>query len=460
MNVARQMVPTMPDFRQMVRLAFPVAVVQVGLVFMGVVDTIMVGHVSALDLGAVGLGNMYFFTMSVFGMGVLFSLDPVISQAHGAGDTEAIARAVQRGGILALVLGLLASLLLVPAVPILTVLRQPDELIPIAAAYAWATIPGVFPFYGFIVFRQSLQAMGMVAPIVVVILSANVANAFFNWVLIYGNLGFPAMGAVGAGWATSLSRWFMFFGIIGVAWPLLKGCVRPVRAAVFEREPLVRLLRLGAPIGAQFFLEFGVFGMIGLLMGWLGTIQIASHQVALNLSALTFMLSVGITQATAVLVGQAVGSDDPGRARRAAGAGLLLSVGLMSVSAVLFLTIPEVFARIYTSEVEVAVLAALLLPISGVFQIFDGIQTVSSGILRGVGDTKAPMIANLLGFWCVGFPVSLWLGFARDWGAVGLWWGLAAGIAAVAVFLLARVRVRMGRELRRLEVEGGHASRA
>lgn len=460
MNVVRQMVPTMPDFRQMVRLAFPVAVVQVGLMFMGVVDTIMVGHVSALDLGAVGLGNMYFFTMSVFGMGVLFALDPVISQAHGAGDTEAIARAVQRGGILALGLGFLASALLVPAVPILTVLRQPAELIPIAASYAWATIPGVFPFYGFIVFRQSLQAMGMVAPIVVVILSANVANAFFNWVLIFGNLGFPVMGAVGAGWATSLSRWSMFFGILGVAWPLLKGCVRPVRAAVFEREPLVRLLRLGAPIGAQFFLEFGVFGMIGLLMGWLGTIQIASHQVALNLSALTFMLSVGITQATAVLVGQAVGSDDPGRARRAAGAGLLLSVGMMSVSAVLFLTIPEVFARIYTSEVEVAVLAALLLPISGVFQIFDGIQTVSSGILRGVGDTKAPMIANLLGFWCVGFPVSLWLGFARDWGAVGLWWGLAAGIAAVAVFLLARVRVRMGRELRRLELEGGHASSA
>lgn len=455
MHVVRQMVPTWPDVQQMVRLALPVAVVQVGLMFMGVVDTIMVGHVSALDLGAVGLGNMYFFTMSVFGMGVLFSLDPVISQAFGAGDSEGIARAIQRGSVLALALGVLASVLLVPAVPILTTLRQPAELIPVAAAYAWASIPGVFPFYGFIVFRQSLQAMGMVAPIVVVILAANVANAFFNWVLIFGNLGFAPMGAVGAGWATSLSRWFMFFGILAVAWPILKSCVRPLRSTVLSWEPLARLLRLGAPIGVQFFLEFGVFGMIGLLMGWLGTVQIASHQVALNLSALTFMLSVGVTQATAVLVGQAVGSGDAARGRRSAGAGLLLSMGLMSVSAILFLTIPEFFAGIYTSDVEVAVLAALLLPISGVFQIFDGLQTVASGILRGVGDTTAPMLVNLLGFWCVGFPVSIWLGFGKDWGAVGLWWGLAAGLAAVAIFLLARVRVRLAGELRRLEVDDG-----
>ena len=445
--------PTTRELRELLGLALPVAAVQVGMMLMGVVDTIMVGHFSARDLAAVALGNLYFFSAVVFPMGLLMALDPVVSQAIGAGDRPAVGRAFQRGGILALALSLPAGAALLPGTSLLTFLRQPPEVVPVAAGYALASIPGIIPFLAFIVLRQTLQAMGRVAPIVVVIVLANLANLFFNWVLIFGNLGFPRMGAVGSGWASSLSRWLMLLGLLTLSWPLLRGYVRPLRPESLQLRPLGRMIRLGAPIGIQFGLEFGAFGTIGVLMGWLGTVAMAGHQVAMNLSSLTFMVPLGISQATAVRVGQGVGREDPSGARRAAGAGLLLGVGFMTLTAVLFLLAPELFALIYSDEPEVVALAALLVPLAGVFQVFDGLQVVSSGVLRGVGDTRFPMIMNLLGFWCVGIPVSLWLGFRTSAGPVGLWWGLVAGLASVAVLLLLRIRSRMGGDLKRIVIE-------
>lgn len=449
----RSFSPRSADLAALARLALPVALVQVGMMLMGAVDTVMVGRVSPTDLAAVALGNLYFFGVAVFGMGVLFALDPVVSQAVGAGDEVGVARGVQRGGVLAAGLTVLASALLVPAAPVLALLDQPPDVVPVAAGYAIASIPGVFPFYAFIVLRQSLQAMGKVGPILWTVLLANLANLFLNWVLIFGNLGFPAMGAVGSGWGTSVARWFMSFALLALAWPLLRTSVRPFRPEVLSPAPLLRLLRVGAPIGAQQQLEFGVFGAAGIFMGWMGTVAMASHQVALNLAALTFMVPVGIAQAAAVLVGQAVGKGDPPAARRAAGAGLLVGAGFMSITAALFLTLPGPLARVYSADAPVVALAAALLPIAGIFQVFDGLQVVSAGVLRGVGDTRVPMLMNLLGFWVVGLPVSAVLGFTLAVGPRGVWWGLAIGIGVVAVLLLGRVRARFGRDLRRLVID-------
>jgi MATE family multidrug resistance protein len=449
----RQLRPTRQELKAVLALAFPVATVQVGMMFMGVVDTVMVGHFSARDLAAVALGNLYFFTCVVFPMGLLLSLDPVVSQAVGAEDRPAVGRALQRGGLLALALSFPAALALVPGDFLLTLLRQPPEVVPVAAGYALASIPGIFPFLAFIVLRQTLQAMGRVAPIVVTIVLANVANYFFNWVLIFGNLGFPALGAVGSGWASSLSRWLMLLGLLGFSWPLLKGYIKPLRSESFQLKPLARMVRLGAPIGVQFGLEFGAFGAIGILMGWLGAIAMAGHQVAINLASLTFMVPLGISQASAVLVGQGVGRGDPPGARRAAGAGLVLGVSFMALTAALFRIFPEFFSGIYTDDTEVLVLAATLIPIAGIFQVFDGLQVVASGVLRGVGDTSSPMVVNLIGFWCFGMPVSVWLGFRTPAGPVGLWWGLVVGLAAVAFFLLLRIRAHMGKDLRRIVID-------
>ncbi|MCH7533702.1 MAG: MATE family efflux transporter [Gemmatimonadetes bacterium] len=439
--------------RDLARLALPVAAVQVGMMAMGAVDTVMVGRVTPTDLAAVAIGNLYFFGVAVFGMGVLFALDPVISQAVGAQDANAVARGVQRGGLLALILTALASVLLLPAGPILGALRQPPDVVPVAAAYAWASILGVYPFYGFVVLRQSLQAMGRIRPLLWTVAAANVVNVVFNWILIYGNLGAPELGAVGSGWATSLSRWFMMLMLILVAWPLLRPSLRPFRPEAMALKPLARLLRVGAPIGAQQSLEFGVFGAAGLLIGLMGTIPVASHQVALQLAALTFMVPVGVAQATSVLVGQAVGRADPPGARRAAGAGLLVGAGFMSVTAALFLLFPEPLAAIFSVDRPVIATAATLLPIAGVFQIFDGLQVVAAGALRGVADTRVPMILNFVGFWLVGLPICVVLGLWLDWGPAGVWWGLAIGIGIVAILLLHRIRIRFGRALRRVVID-------
>ena len=434
-------------------MALPVVVVQVGMMAMGVVDTIMVGHYSARDLAAVALGNLYFFTAVVFPMGVLMALDPLVSQAVGAGDKVAVGRALQRGMILAAALGIPAAGVLLPGVPFLTLLRQPPEVVPVAAGYALAAAPGVFPFLFFIVARQTLQAMGRVAPIVVTIVLANIVNFFFNWALIFGNWGFPEMGAVGSGWASSLSRWLMLFGLLAISWPLLRGYLRPFRPQALHLGPLWKMVRLGSPIGVQFGLEYGAFATTGLLMGWLGTVAMAGHQVALNLSSLTFMVPLGISQATAVRVGQGVGRGDPAGARRAAGAGLVLGVAFMILTALVFLLVPEVLAALYSNDALVLALAVTLIPLAGVFQVFDGLQVVSSGVLRGIGDTRSPMILNLLGFWCIGMPVGLWLAFGRSMGPRGLWWGLVLGLAAVSIFLLIRIQNRMGRELPRILID-------
>ena len=450
MHVIRQMVPSRDHIASLLRLALPVATVQVGFILMGAVDTVMVGHVSPRDLASVALGNLYFFMTTSFGLGTLFALDPLVSQAFGAGDRAGIARAFQRGFVIAVGLTVFSSLFLTPGRPLLTFLRQPADVIPVAADYALVSIPGVLPFFCFVVLRQGLQSMGRVGPIVVVILLANAANVFFNWVLIFGNLGAPAMGAVGSGWATTLSRWFMLLTLVVVAWPRLRPYVRPLRSDALDIEPLLRMCRLGIPIGIQFFLEFAVFGAIGILMGMLGTIPMASHQVAINLASVTFMMAVGISQATTVLVGQAVGAGHTELARRSAGAGLVITGTVMAFTGAVFMTIPGFLARLYTPDLEVWGLAATLIPVAGIFQIFDGLQAVGSGVLRGVGDTLAPMLVNLVGFWLIGLPISLYLAFPGGLGPLGLWWGMASGLAAVALFLLIRVRIRFGRDLTRI----------
>src|SRR5688572_10858827 len=213
----------------MAQLAAPVVLVQVGLMAMGVADTIMVGRVSAVALAAAALGNLYFMNVTFFGMGTLMALDPLVSQALGARDQASVARAVQRALVLALALSAITSLVLGAAEPAFVALRQPRDVIPDATRYVWITILSVIPYFGFIVLRQSLQALHRVAPIVITIVAANLCNVFFNWVLIYGNLGSPALGVPGAAWATCLSRWLMALGLLAVAWGDLRGYLSPVR---------------------------------------------------------------------------------------------------------------------------------------------------------------------------------------------------------------------------------------
>lgn len=451
--------PTLDDLTAMLRLAAPIAAVQVGMMAMGLVDTIIVGHLSAEALAAVALGNLFFVATCSFGMGALLALDPLVSQAIGAGDIPAVRLAVQRGLVVATALAVPTSLVLLASEPLMSLLRQPSGIVPTAAAYARACSPGVLAGFLFIVARQTLQAHHRVAPILSVIVVANVANAVLDWILVYGRLGMPTLGPVGSAWASTACRWLMAGGLLVVARDELGPLLRQLDPAARNVRSLWAIVRLGTPIGVQFQLEFAAFGVIALLMGWLGTVAMAAHQVALNLAAFTFMVPLGVSHAAAVQVGRAVGAGDTATARRAASAGLLVGSGFMACTAVALLALPRPLAAVFTGAADVIAVAATLIPVAGFFQVFDGLQVVATGILRGLGDTRTPMLVNVLGFWLVGMPVSLGLGFALALGPAGLWWGLVAGLGSVAAFLVGRSAAHLRHDIARLSL-AGHSEEA
>jgi MATE family multidrug resistance protein len=440
----------------MTRLAMPIVLAQVGLMSMGVVDTVMVGRVSAVALAAVALGNLYFYTVSTAAAGTLLVLDPIVSQAAGARDAHRIALGVQRGLVLAVLLTAPTILMLWPVRFVLAVFRQPPELIALATSYVRISIVGVLPFLAFVVLRQSLQALHRVRALVAIVVIGNLMNAALNWVFVYGHLGAPPMGVAGSAWATIASRGAMTLLLFAAGWPVLRGALVPWRREALHLGPLVGMLRLGWTIGLQQVLEFGVFAAIGLLMGLLGTPEMAAHEIALNLASLTFMVPLGFGAAAAVRVGRAVGEGDRFAARERARTALVCGVGFMLFAAVTMLAIPGVIAAAYTNQPLVASIAASLIPIAGMFQLFDGIQAVSAGVLRGLGDTRAPFVINLAGFWLCGFPVSVALAFGTPLRALGLWWGLVAGLAVVATLLVLRVRSRLRGALVQVE----HAAEA
>jgi len=443
-------IPTRLEVRDVARLAAPIVVVQVGLMMMGVVDAAIVGRYSAEGLAGVALGNVYFNSIVTLGHGTLMALDPLISQAVGARDQPAIERSLQRGLVLCVVLSIPLALLLLPGELLLTPLRQPAEVVPIAASYARACAVGVLPYLAFIALRQTVQAFALVRPVVVAVVVANIANVFLDWAMVFGKLGFPEMGAVGSGWATTICRWLMAIVLVWGCRHALVPFLRHWSREDLAIAPLWRMVRIGFPIGLQLWIEFMAFSVALILVGMLGTIPLAGHQIALMLAALTYMVPLGVAAAAAVLVGHAVGRGDPEAARREASAALACGIGFMSVTAVLLITLAPWLARVFTADPGILAAAAALIPIAGVFQVVDGIQGVSGGILRGAGDTRVPMLANLAGYSILALPLGAWLCFTWGWGAPGIWWGLCAGLAAVAALLGWRVHIILGGELKRM----------
>jgi MATE family multidrug resistance protein len=440
------------DLAATVRLAVPVVVVQLGLMAMGLVDTVVVGHVSAEALAAVALGNLYFISVCAGTWGLLLALDPVVAQAIGARDRVAVVRALQRGLILAFALSVPSTLAMIPGEVVLPLVGQPAAVVPTAAVYARIVAPSLPFFLAFVVLRQTLQAMGRMRPIVVVIVAANLLNLLLDWVLVFGPLGLPSFGAAGCAWATLVCRVLMAAGLLVAARTELVPLLGQLDPAVRELEPL-RMVRIGFPIGVQFQLEFAAFGLIALFMGWLGPVAMSAHQVAIVLASVTYMVPLGVSGAAAVLVGQAVGRGTPGEVWRSAAAALICGGGFMALCAVLLVGLPGPLAAVFTIDPEVRALAAVLIPVAGFFQVFDGLQVVSAGVLRGLGDTRVPMVVNLAGFWAVGLPVSLLLGFRFGLGPTGLWWGLVAGLGVVAALLLARVATRLRGPMQRVVID-------
>lgn len=445
--------PTKAELGEMWRLAWPVVLAQVGIMLMGVVDTAMVGRVGTSAVAAVALGHIYWVNVTIFGMGILLVLDPVVSQATGAQDHDGVARGVQRGILVALALSVPTGLLLIPGELFLGLLRQPAEVTPVAATFSRISIIGVVPFYLFVALRQSLQAMGRTKPVVIAIVVANFVNFVLDYILIYGHFGFPALGVQGSAISTAVSRWLMFGLIVYLGWDRLHGAVVPWRPESGRIGPMLRMLRIGMPVGFQNWLEIAVFSGGAIALGWFGAVPLAAHEIAINLAALTFMFPMGVSAAAAAMVGRAIGRQDLSAAKRDAVAALTVGVGFMAIAAIVFLTIPRTLAMIFVYDPATIAMASSLIFIGGVFQIFDGMQAVATGVLRGTGDTRVPMLLHLAGFWGIGIPLSLGLAFWIGLGPQGVWWGYVGSLAAVAMMQLLRVRWRLGQDIQRLQID-------
>jgi multidrug resistance protein, MATE family len=425
-----------------VRLAAPVVLVQVGIMLMGVVDTMMLGHVSAEALAAGALGHIATIFLLIFGTGALSALDPLVAQAHGAGDSEAVAAHLQRGVVLALALAIPMGLLFWDVSPILRLLGQPEAIVNKAATYARGVVWGLPAYFVFVALRQTLQAMSLVRPTAVAIVVGNLTNIVGNWALIFGHLGFPALGVAGSAYSTSISRWAMLAVLLWAAREPIAAYWRGFTREAFDLRSHLRLLRIGVPIGLHQSGEILFFTTLALLVGRMGIVPLAGHQIAINMASLSFMVPLGIGGASATRVGNAIGRGDLPGARRAAVVCLVLGAGTMLAFAALFALLPEPLARLYTGDREVIAMVALLLPIAAAFQVFDGIQTVGAGILRGAADTTYPAALAFVGFWVIGLPAGLALAYPAGFGAAGLWWGMTVGLAAVSLFLVVRIAQR------------------
>jgi MATE family multidrug resistance protein len=425
------------ELRALLTLSGPVVLAEMGWVAMGLVDTIMVGPLGPAAIGAVGAGTILFMVPMMLGFGILLALDTFISQSYGAGRIDDCHRWLFAGLQLALILTVILSLASWVGVQLLPAFGFHDDVLAELRPYMKHLVWSTGPLMLYVVFRRYLQALHVVRPVAVALVLANVVNVATNWLLIEGRFGFPRLGVVGAAWATVFSR---------VALAAYLGSLIVVRE---RRRPsglhdvpfaldvprMRQIVRLGLPAAGQMLLEVGVFAAASALAGRIAPIAVAAHQIVLNVVGFIFMIPFGISSAAAVRVGHAVGRGDPRGARLAGWLAVGVTMVVMALAALLFLVAPVPLIAVFTEEASVIDVGVRLLMIAAVFQLFDGMQAVTTGALRGLGNTHTPMFVNLAGHWLIGLPVAWALCFNRGWGVVGLWAGLALGLILIGTTL-------------------------
>jgi MATE family multidrug resistance protein len=428
------------EVRPTLRLALPLVLAELGWMSMTIVDTMMVGRLpdSAVAMGAVSLGSGIFMVLALFGEGLLLGLDTLVAQAFGAGKREDCHRS--------LINGVYLSIALTPflAAPVwlmerfLGAIHVDANVLSQTIPYTKALAVGLFPLLLYFAVRRCLQAMNMVRPVAFALVTANIINAVFNWILIYGKWGAPAMGTVGSGWSTTIARVYMAGVLIAyLFWYDHKHRTELLKTPVdIDLRRIKQLIALGIPAAMQFTLESGVFAMVTALIARLGAIPLATHQIALNTVAFTYMVPLGIASAAAVRVGQALGRRDPRGASAAGGTAIFIGAAFMTLAGVVLLAVPRWIARSYTTDELVIRSTAALLAAGAAFQLFDGIQSVATGALRGAGDTRTPMLCHFTAYWIIGLPLGAWLCFRRGWGALGLWIGLSLALILIGIVLL------------------------
>lgn len=425
------------ESRRTLILATPMIIGQISHVVLGVIDSMMVGRVGAAPLAASAFANSIFMIFLVFGFGISSCISVLTSRAEGSGNNQECGQILKHGLLLNLAYGTFVAVTIECLIPFLDLFGQPEEVRKEAVPFLRLICLSAIPVLVAQAFRNFSEALGKPGMVMLVFLSSIPMNVFFNWILIYGNWGFPAMGLVGAGWATLISRVLAsVFMIFLVRRQIAFELKFPDRwFGRYQRQRIFEMLKLGVPSGLQSLFEVGAFALATVMMGWLGTNVLAAHQIVLNVASLTFMVPLGLSFAVAIRIGNASGAGDFRAARRIGISAFVLTALAATFFTLIFLFGKNAIPLLYIKDSGVLEISARLFIVAGLFQLFDGMQVVAVGCLRGSLDVKFPTWATFCAYWVLSLPVGYVLGFVVSWREVGIWVGLSFGLFIAATLL-------------------------
>jgi len=435
-------------------LAIPVAIGQLGHIMLGVVDSLMVGRLGAVQLAASSLVNSILILILIFGIGMSVAVTPLIAIAKGSDNHDECGLIYNQAMIVNFLFSIFLSGIALISSEFIDYLNQPAEVILYAKSYMKIMSLSMIPLMIFQTYKQFFDGLSITKPGMYVAIISNVVNIIGNYVLIFGKFGVPALGLDGAGIASFLTRFFMVLSIMIYFYKSEKFKKYSKVKFQFKLEKKIakKIISTGLPTGFQMFFEVGAFSFAAIMIGWMGANQLAAHQIALSLASTTFMIVLGISSAATIRVGNFLGRKDLVEVRKAIYSAILLGVSLMSLFGILFIILKDFFPTLFISDITVINYASELLIIAALFQIFDGTQAVSLGVLRGMLDVKIPMYLAFVSYWIISIPLSYLLGFTFHLYVNGVWISLSTGLIFAAVFFVFRIRWNINRIEKSIEV--------
>ncbi|ALJ01595.1 MATE family efflux transporter [Rufibacter tibetensis] len=423
-------------------LAYPVVLSQLGHILVSVADSVMAGRIGTVQLAAASLGNSIFTIVLVFGLGISYAITPLVARADGRKNHTRIALVLLNGLVLNTLIGILLFLAFWGLSPFIAYLNQPEEVVRLAIPYVNVLFLSMVPLMVFQAFKQFAEGLSLTKQSMYISILANVINVGLNYVLIYGKLGMPALGLNGAAWATLISRILMagMMAMFIFMSPRFARYRSYLHLQSISWSHMTRMFKIGFPISLQMIFEMGAFSFSAVMIGWLGARDLASHQIALNVASVTYMMASGISAAATIRVGKLRGSGDAHGIHTAGYSSLIMGAMFMATSALLIILCKDLIPHFYVKDVTVHALAAQLLIVAAVFQLSDGVQVVALGALRGLEDVKVPSMISLFSYWLIALPLGYALGFWANLGAIGIWLGLLTGLTFAAVLLFFRFR--------------------
>ncbi len=428
------------DILETFHLSYPIVIAQIGIILLGLTDTLMVSPLGASALAASGIANSIFFLFSVIGLGMMSVVSPLVAAEKSRSNAVAcnlllantLRIAFLAGVLIAIILGLLSYYF--------EMFDQPTEVTTQAKSYLIIIAVSTIPMLIFVGTKTFLEGLSMTKPAMYATYIGVVLNIILNWIFIYGKFGFPAWGLDGAGFATLISRIMMAAILLYFLMKSKKvhALISKINLFKFDNRLTLTLLKLGIPSGLQIFFEVGAFSGAAIMIGWLGTNALAAHQIAISLASTTYLIALGVSVAGSIRVADAYGIHHQARIFRAGNTAFFIVVVFMSICCIIFIAFNDFLVHLYISDPEVVEIATALMVVAAFFQLSDGVQVTGLGLLRGITDVNIPTLITLFAYWVVGLPLAYWLAFSYDMGVVGIWIGLAVGLTISAFFVTFR----------------------